>query len=636
MDQHKNNYLIKDWKLPKSIESGYTSNDNKTLSRCSKLNVLIGPNNSGKSLLLRALFYEEEMHFMPANVDLNILAEEIEKKNKELSQIFNRGAVAKFGSRTNLNNIIPTPEQVIEKIDWLAETTEVIQSLRGSTALNIDSGRRAIIDKDTLRVKLNFIASQLDKYIQSLNILPKYKFKKIYIPSIRSLRKIGNTDNSFRERIIEDYFSKGRIANRDHMGMVQNPGPDIITGMELYTFVRSYLLGSLKQREQVRDYEKFISSHFFNGQEVTLIPREDIDNKNILVIKIGNEQERPIHQVGDGIQQIIILTIPIFLFRDQHLLLFLEEPELNMHPGYQRKLIDALLHEPAEKSRQTVITTHSNQFLDMTLDESSVSIFKLEKKLPDGGDQEKVPTFKIIPSTNKDFQLLRDLGIHNSSVMLSNCTIWVEGITDRMYIRHYLKILTKESPTQYMEDLHYSFVEYGGSCITHWSFLDDEEHPIDVESLCGRLILIADSDEGKEERHDKLEKNLKDRFYKIPCREIENLLTPEVITNIIKDYEGNDVELNGFKQEDYKDDSLGSFIDDRVLVNKSKSKRIRKTEGAGCEASKSAYADKSGTIKNKVNFAEKAIKYIVTKDDMSQDAMVLVTKILAFIQKNNP
>ena len=31
---------------------------------------------------------------------------------------------------------------------------------------------------------------------------------------------------------------------------------------------------------------------------------------------------------------------------------------------------------------------------------------------------------------------------------------------------------------EYKEDYHYSFVEYGGNNITHWSFLDKEETPI--------------------------------------------------------------------------------------------------------------------------------------------------------------
>src|SRR6266481_5930628 len=64
----------------------------------------------------------------------------------------------------------------------------------------------------------------------------------------------------------------------------------------------------------------------------------------------------------------------------------------------------------------------------------------------------------------------------NSSVFLSNSTIWVEGITDRRYVSHYLDLyqnhLRDESeanslsaPRRYRQDLHYSFVEYAGATL---------------------------------------------------------------------------------------------------------------------------------------------------------------------------
>src|SRR5581483_5520307 len=92
--------------------------------------------------------------------------------------------------------------------------------------------------------------------------------------------------------------------------------------------------------------------------------------------------------------------------------------------------------------------------------------------------------------------VLTELGVHNSSVLLTNATIWVEGITDRLFIRHFLGILQKELPAsqRVREDVHFSFVEYGGSAIDHWSFLcaRNETPRIDVTRLCGKLFLIAD------------------------------------------------------------------------------------------------------------------------------------------------
>jgi hypothetical protein len=42
-------------------------------------------------------------------------------------------------------------------------------------------------------------------------------------------------------------------------------------------------------------------------------------------------------------------------------------------------------------------------------------------------------------------------------------------------------------------DTHYSFVEYSGANIVHWSFLD-KCSGIDVDRLCGKLFLVSDRD----------------------------------------------------------------------------------------------------------------------------------------------
>ncbi len=46
--------------------------------------------------------------------------------------------------------------------------------------------------------------------------------------------------------------------------------------------------------------------------------------------------------------------------------------------------------------------------------------------------------FKIY-RCDRDRDLLASLGVKPSSVYLANCTIWVEGITDRLYITKYME-----------------------------------------------------------------------------------------------------------------------------------------------------------------------------------------------------
>src|ERR1041384_4416314 len=102
-----------------------------------------------------------------------------------------------------------------------------------------------------------------------------------------------------------------------------------------------------------------------------------------------------------------------------------------------------------------------------------MSIFTFRKRFDDSTHNEKQAEFEIENVSSGDTSCLELLGVRNSSVFLSNFTIWVEGITDRRYPAHYLKLHvdhlrgTDTSVKDFREDLHYSFVEYGGANITH-------------------------------------------------------------------------------------------------------------------------------------------------------------------------
>ena len=208
-----------------------------------------------------------------------------------------------------------------------------------------------------------------------------------------------------------------------------------------------------------------------------------------------------------------------------------------MHPSFQRAFLEVLCEHD---QHQYFITSHSNHFLDMTLDFENISVFHFskEKEVVEGK-----PNFKVRTTSTRDHRLLFDLGVKNSSVFLSNSTIWVEGIADRFYLRAYMKKYIEELKddkadekkilSSFREDYHYSFVEYQGANLTHWNFDQNDENSDNIltTSICGNVFLIADGDisnKGKGNRAAIYKKMLGERFHELPVKEIENLI-PEKI-----------------------------------------------------------------------------------------------------------
>ncbi|MFN5767461.1 MAG: ATP-dependent nuclease, partial [Pseudanabaena sp.] len=362
----------------------------------------------------------------------------------------------------------------------------------------------------------------------------------------------------YENRTKKDYFGKDTLLEN----------MKIFTGLELYQTLKEKLLGEPNERKQVKEFEEFLSENFFENKEVTLIPREK--EPKVVHIKIGEEPQFPIYNLGDGLQNLIICTFNIFMEKER-CLFFIEEPDMFMHPSMQRAFLEVL---SKVDRHQYFITSHSNHFLDMTIDFANISVFHFSKH------EDTQPQFHIRPSSPRDRQILLDLGVRNSSVFISNATIWVEGITDRLYLKAYMKKYIDElelsEPEKYSEliklkeDYHYSFVEYQGANLTHWSFdpdEDDDEYKIRAKSICGHAFLIADGDIGSHLKGDRkavYEKMLGERFLVLQVKEIENLIPVEILKKVVaekfKKYEGN---IERIKYKDYAkpDTPIGRYLD---------------------------------------------------------------------------
>jgi len=568
------------------------------LTNLSRVNMFVGANNSGKSRLMRSLYSSDKMQYQSDEGSVEKLGYAFEEYYRYLQVLPTISAHKSVGD--SMAGTVPRHELITRNSEftevgkWIAEFER-----RAGGAINHEMHSRF----EHFKNEASLAAKALKVFHSS--------YTKVYVPVLRGLRPL---DIGKKEVRVDqsDYYKDRTILDYKF----DNQSKDIIhTGLNVYQELQKMLLGTQKERESVRQFELFLQKTFFQGKEVNLVPRLGDD---VLHVNIGGE-EYEIFNIGDGIQSIILLTYPLFFHAGKRAVFFFEEPETHLHPGFQRVFIETLML-PIFSDFQYFITTHSNHFLDLTLEYDSVSVFSFEKKRDDSKS-----VFNVRTSNRGESGVLELLGVRNSSVFLSNCTIWVEGITDRLYIRKYLEVYQKKIGGQaYKEDLHYSFVEYGGGNITHWSFLDDqdEDHKnIDVTRLCGTLMLIADSDNAtgkKKDRHEQLRKVLGERFVLLEVTEIENLLTKPVIMKTVQQYCPKDsIDFQKFEKGTYEKRKLGTYLDATLT-------------GAG-----RTFAADSGTINDKVNFCKRAISNIKSIEDISQDAKDLAKKIYEFIKSKN-
>jgi hypothetical protein len=576
------------------------------------INIFVGANNSGKSRLMRELFWHPESirGFQLCSciggglVDMKMLHDLLVQAPESISTTH----LDVSGSYGRALNSDPQSHH------WFSlEQAELLHEIKvESEARLLDASAKQSNPRHAFDIEMTREIAALTNFQGSFNQLNDaaksawlriQQFKSVprcYVPMLRGMRpeapSIGKDKSDatkldpYKERTIYDYFRESHpIVNANDEPESIQPlrlsSPDeeaehdggwgkkcIFTGLGLYSSLQKRLLApTQKERQSIRNYEEFLSDNFFPGLEVTLTPALENSNgerNDVVHIKIGDDEDRPIHKLGDGMQGLIICTYPIITETSEGSLFFLEEPDIGMHPSLQRVFLDVLKKFARTKGHQFFLTTHSNHMLDLLEDDESVSIFSFSQVDASGTPayadtrqtqpdaRSLVPKFQIRPALSRDRSVLAGLGVRPSATYLANATIWVEGVTDCNYIKAYmdafrLYLAQREGPqfsglaerlSCYKEDRHYSFVEYNGANIVHFDFSDLFSPPVDgpgssaspaepsirPPELCGNAIVVFDGDnQEKRFRVNLFKEQLRERLLVLPGKEIENLI-PEL------------------------------------------------------------------------------------------------------------
>lgn len=172
---------------------------------------------------------------------------------------------------------------------------------------------------------------------------------------------------------------------------------------------------------------------------------------------------------------------------DSNTIILWDEPENSLHPTRRSKLLELMKND----SRQTILATHTTEFSPI-FDQHS-RIFQCQATYDEDSDYNRLSITNV--NTKRDgFQLLEAIGIHPAKILFTaNIVIWVEGPTELLFYKHWLK---NELKDDFIEGFHYTFMQYGGALISYLS-LDADNHTksvFDLLSLCRNSIVIVDSD----------------------------------------------------------------------------------------------------------------------------------------------
>lgn len=500
----------------------------------SKVNIIIGQNNSGKSNILNFLAKQAEA-IIKLQFPRNILESiDIHKGLDRSSLIYGIGLDIEGDNFKVILDWIETegkrhgfdPQKISIIKSALTKIFETLKNHEGDSLSWFINGQGT----DNSRYSLTKLNSTFPEGNELLPVLTDLEWLLIQNRSAdnKVLRNIYNSINplvfvsklkNLKEIAMVSAFRKiSDQAEMDYSGgglikrLAELKDPDH---------------DKLENREKFNNIVNFLKEILENESVSLSIPY----SKDKLNIEMDG-RTLPIESFGTGIHELTILSTSATLLENS--IICIEEPEIHFHPRLQKSFINYLYDKT---TNQYFISTHSNSLMNLPY----TSIFYV--RLKNGSS--------VIESAITDrakFSICEDLGYKASDLLQSNCIIWVEGPSDRIYLNHWINSI---SPNL-IESVHYSIMFYGGKLLSHVSSKHEEvESFIKLRSINRKMCVVMDSDKKDSSKTiNETKKRIQEEYCEGPGfawitygREIENYIDPDVMEQTIKEIYGNDAKL---------------------------------------------------------------------------------------------
>lgn len=490
----------------------------------SSLNSFVGKNDSGKSIILRAIesFYREKIdtkdvfkgigpdevisiqisYQTPIEID-DLLLDSLGNLTIKKEFYFDSKGACKvnkfFLSKDYINeeyqNLWSLKEEelnsIIEKFGL-----EVKKSGRGNkNIIRIETIKDFLISSDRIDKYNDY--DEVQKKVEKIYNLKEPEFS--FFDAEQNL-DIGATtfQNQFKT-IISECFDNNKEITDDL---------EVKLNLELN-----------KEFELIKS---FMSKNVSNLKEIK--PLVDCDWKKSVKFDLNmkfedEEYDIPISHKGTGFKRLLMVAYFEYLASKKNIsnqIFAIEEPETFLHPSAQNDLLNSIIQ--LSLNSQFFITTHSPVFAGATRSNSSVLV-----KKNSNGKSEYFKGEKIIPL------IIDELGIKPDYNLLSNVKylIFVEGKDDVLFLTQIAEILLNKK-------LHEDRIELnigGGSALKNSADLDlfkrltsNNKYAVFVDGDNNDLV------KQKEKEIIKLKCESDNAFfYKLSKREIENYCHPEAI-----------------------------------------------------------------------------------------------------------
>lgn len=473
-------------------------------------NLFIGPNNEGKSNVLKSiqfLYSIFEFYGGPHNellglrIDIEHFIQRLPFLKESKSLFFNQNADKKI----SFSFILEFKDGEIKKCLKHISPSPYKDFFKNIMSSLIQMEIFGIIYKDDDKHYLRINKISFPQLIQpGFNTLFNFETKELIKYSALKLEKVEESEfNEYVGSTISPFITalfhyinehlKNSLISISSVRTIEEYSYESESNHKEFSKVAEKIMklrdGLQDERKKFKEIKEFIRRLAYPG-----IKKENLDEieitfsrdgkKHCLKLNVG-DKIFPLSQLGSGIEQLVFLAAEI-LVEDDNKIFLIEEPETNFHPKLQRAFIRFLQEDLKNRNHQFFITSHSSIFVDPFINSENSKIFQI-KLVPD----RKSEYTKVVSISDEEYfknvsNLFYGLGVKGIDLLQTNGIIWVEGPSDRIYLLKWLELYHNEKIEEGAESglpkegRDFSILFYGGSVLSNFTL---EEKDIDENDL---------------------------------------------------------------------------------------------------------------------------------------------------------
>lgn len=446
-----------------------------------KINVIIGPNNSGKSTVLNALgiLFNKRSHLsiddFHKNIDLKILSSNPPKI--KITAIISQSSNEKKFS-----------EEMIPISTWLTEITDKYEArLTYEFFLpeKYESEYKEKFERYNIKDDIdywNFLEKEfIKKYIFKIyggneefkNVaewsdLSKFDFQ--FLSSIRDVEKDLSTGKKTLLKEVLEFFTDYDI--KENFELDNNEKTEIIMEKSKEFATQSDKLFNLLDKrlesgkKEILKYinETGVSIDNISPDFIGKISEKDFYTHMFLIIDTENNIKLPVELNGLGYNNLLYISLILAKIQKDskidylgdnaksYSILAIEEPEAHLHPNMQYKFLKFLKENQKENVNQIFITSHSPNITSAVELDNLIVLNKLEQEII-----VNYPYKAFINDKSSKKYIERFLDVTKSDMFFAKKLIFVEGLVEQLLIPIFSKYKNYD-----LFDHHISIINVNG------------------------------------------------------------------------------------------------------------------------------------------------------------------------------